>query len=55
MQVIRTYIVRISNRLYYIIPNLRNTDRMEQQSVNNIVQAGTKSRGIKYNNINGRL
>ena len=55
MQVIRTYTVRISNRLYHTIPDLRNTDKVEQQGVNSIVQAGTKSRSIKRNNINRRL
>ena len=37
MQVIRIYIVRISNGLYYIVPDLCNTDRMEQQSINGMV------------------
>ena len=54
MQVIKTHTVRISNRLYYIIPNLRNINRMEQQGINNIVQAGTKSENTKYNNIDRR-
>ena len=37
MQVIRTHAVKISNGLYYIVPNLRNTDRVKQQSINSIV------------------
>ena len=55
MQVTGTHIARISNRLYYIVLDLRNIDKVEQQSVNSIVQAKIKSKSIKRDNINRRL
>ena len=55
MQVIGTHTVRISNGLYYIVSDLRNTNKVEQQGVNSIIQAKIKSGSTEYNNINGRL
>ena len=37
MQVTGTYTAKISNRLYYTVPDLCNIDKIKQQSVNSIV------------------
>jgi len=50
----RAYLIRISNRLYNIVLNIRNVDRMEQQGVNSVVPLRVKAKGVNCNNSYGR-
>jgi hypothetical protein len=43
--------VRFSNKVYNLILNIYNTDRMEQEGVNIIILIRSKGISVKYNNI----
>ena len=40
----------ISNRIYYIIPNIRHKDWLESESTNSIILKRTKGRSLRHNN-----
>jgi hypothetical protein len=46
--------MRIGNKLYHLVLNVYNINRVEWQGVNSIVLTVTQVRCIKCNNSNGR-
>ena len=49
-EIVLTNIKGISNRVYYIILDVRYKNQLELESTNGIILKGTKSRSLKYNN-----
>ena len=50
MEVILTNIKRISNRVYYIIPNVRYKDRLELKGINSTILKGTEIGSLRRDN-----
>jgi hypothetical protein len=46
-----TYIIRFSNKVYNLVLNIYNTNRIKQEGVNIIILIKSKGTSIKYNNI----
>jgi hypothetical protein len=43
--------MRFSNRVYYTVPDICDTDYVKLKSVNIVVLTRSKSKSVKYNNI----